>query len=177
MKEKGTFKIPFSGLKLGTHRFEYDVLKPFFDEFKYDDFENIKVKVRVNLVKKENILEFEIKHQGIIELPCDLTNELFEMPIKGNLKFVVKFGDSYNSDHDELVVLPHGAHQIVLDQFIYEMVVLSVPQKRIHPGVKDGTLKSKALDILDKLSPSNDAKDNDNNDIDPRWDRLKDLLN
>ena len=56
------------------------------------------------------------------------------------------------------------------------MIALSVPQKRIHPGVKDGTLKSEALDKLNELQ-SNINKEKKEEEIDPRWDKLKKLLN
>ena len=32
-------------------------------------------------------------------------------------------------------------YEINIQQYIYELIVLSVPIKRIHPGVKDGTLQ------------------------------------
>ena len=59
-------------------------------------------------------------------------------------------------------------------QYIYEMIVLAVPQKRVHPGVLDGTLQSEALDRLEELHPK-DVKE-DSESTDPRWDALKKLL-
>ena len=35
--------------------------------------------------------------------------------------------------------------------------MLSVPFKRVHPGVKDGTLETEAFDALDKLAPKTKA--------------------
>jgi hypothetical protein len=29
------------------------------------------------------------------------------------------------------------------------MIVLSIPYKRVHPGIKDGSLKSEAIEKLD----------------------------
>jgi uncharacterized metal-binding protein YceD (DUF177 family) len=56
--------------------------------------------------------------------------------------------------------------------------VLAVPHKRIHPGIEDGTLKSDVLDKLEELSPKGTNEDNDNEEnIDPRWNKLKNLLN
>ena len=51
---------------------------------------------------------------------------------------------------------------------------MSVPSKRIHPGVKDGTLKSDILEKLKELSPEGLQKNKE--DIDPRWNTLKKLL-
>ena len=53
------------------------------------------------------------------------------------------------------------------------MIVLSVPQKKIHPGIEDGSLESEVLKKLDELSPD---KTKNNNETDPRWDDLKKLL-
>ena len=87
---------------------------------------------------------------------------------------LVKFGESYNDEDDEILILPHGEHQVNIAQYIYEMIVLSVPSKRIHPGVLDGTLNSEVLKKLEELRPKENKKDK--NKIDPRWEVLKKLL-
>ena len=73
-------------------------------------------------------------------------------------------------------MLPHGAYEINIQQYIYELIVLAVPIKRIHPGVEDGTLNSDILDKLKELSPELSNKNKENKDIDPRWNTLKNLL-
>ena len=76
----------------------------------------------------------------------------------------------YNDEDDEILVLPHGEHKLFVDQYIFEMIVLSLPPKRIHPGVEDGSLKSEILDILEDLKPKENS-----NLADPRWEQLKSL--
>ena len=177
MKSTNEYLIPFIGLKLGKHQFEFKISKKFFDEFKFDEFDSCDIDVDVVLEKKTTMLEINFKHKGTVNVPCDLTGELFDLPIKGKIKLVVQFGDEFNNDNDELLILPHGEHQIDLSQYIYEMIVLSVPHKRVHPGVKDGTLQTEALQKLNELQIKEikeEAKKED--DIDPRWDKLKQLL-
>ncbi len=82
MKE---FLIPFVGLKVGEHSFEYQINNTFFQEFDYDQFEGVAVKAEVTLNKKQSMLEFTFKHSGVVSLPCDLTGELFDLPIKGEI--------------------------------------------------------------------------------------------
>jgi uncharacterized metal-binding protein YceD (DUF177 family) len=178
MKSINEFLIPFIGLKLGKHQFEFKINKKFFDEFSFDEFESCDLDVDVVLEKKETMLEINFKHKGSVNVPCDLTGESFDLPIKGKIKLVVQFGDEFNNDNDELLILPHGEHQIDLSQYIYEMIVLSVPQKRIHPGVKDGTLQTEALQKLNELQVK-EIKEEEvkkEEEIDPRWDKLKQLL-
>jgi len=179
MKQLNEFLIPFIGLKLGKHQFEYQISKSFFDAFDYDDFESCDIKVNVVLEKKNTMLELNFKHKGTVHVPCDLTGEMFDLPIKGKIRVVVQFGEAFNNDNDELLILPHGEHQIDLSQYIYEMIVLSIPLKRVHPGIKDGTLKSEALDKLNELKVKEKKvvdKSKKEEDTDPRWDKLKQLL-
>jgi uncharacterized metal-binding protein YceD (DUF177 family) len=181
MKQLNEFLIPFIGLKLGKHQFEYQVSKAFFESFDYDEFESSDIKVSVVLDKKSTMLELNLKHKGTIHVPCDLTNEMFDLPIKGKIRLVVQFGEAYNDDNDELLILPHGEHQIDISQVVYEMIALSIPFKRVHPGIKDGTLNTEGLQKLNELSveelkEEKEEKSKEAEDIDPRWDKLKQLL-
>ena len=177
MKITNEFLIPFIGLKLGKHQFDFQISKAFFDNFDYHEYESCDIKVTVVLDKKSTILELSFKHKGTVYVPCDLTNEMFNLPIKGKINLVVQFGEEFNNDNEELLILPHGEFQIDLSQYIYEMIVLSVPLKRIHPGIKDGTLKTETLDKLTELSVKKAKKEvQQEENIDPRWDKLKQLL-
>ena len=68
------------------------------------------------------------------------------------MKLIERFGDTVNNDNEELLILPHGEFQIDISQYIYEMIVLSVPLRRIHPGIKDGSLNTEALKKLKELT-------------------------
>lgn len=173
MKQK-EFNIPFSGLKQGKHDFNYKIDNTFFESFGYDEFNEVDVDLSVVLNKTSTMLELDFEAIGNVNIDCDITSEPYDQPIDGDLHLVVKFGDEYNDDDDEILILPHGEHQINVAQYIYEMIILSVPQKRVHPGIADGTLKSEALDRLQELQPKD--KRNNNDESDPRWDELKKLL-
>ncbi|THD69241.1 DUF177 domain-containing protein [Robertkochia marina] len=175
MKQLKEFDIPFVGLKLGKHRFDYQIDKTFFEAFNYDEFAEATLKVNLVMDKKSNMLELSFKVDGVVNVPCDLTDEPFDQPVEGNLHLVVKFGEEYNDENEELLIIPHGEHQINVAQYIYEMIVLAVPAKRVHPGVKDGTLSSELLQKLEEFQPKEENKNNDG-DTDPRWDTLKKLL-
>ena len=155
----------------------FQINKLFFDNFDYHEYEDCDIKVTVVLDKKSTILELSFKHKGTVFVPCDLTNEMFNLPIKGKINLVVQFGENFNNDNEELLILPHGEFQIDISQYIYEMIVLSVPLKRIHPGIKDGTLKTETLNKLTELSVKKTKKEvKQEENIDPRWDKLKQLL-
>lgn len=172
MKEMNMFIIPFIGLKEGKHQFEFQIDKEFFEAFQYDEFDNVDVKVDLSLVKKATMLELEFQFNGNVTVACDISNELFDQPINDKFKLLVKFGDVYNDDYIDILVIPHTEFQLNISQYIYESIILAVPSKRIHPSVIDGSLKSEVIDKLKELEVK-EIKEIEN--IDPRWDRLKDL--
>ncbi len=178
MKELKEFTIPFVGLKLGEHRFDYKISKSFFEYFEYEDFNELTINLNVLLIKKNTMLEFTLSFKGIVNVNCDITNEPYNQDISGSFHFVVNFGDEFNDENEELIIIPHGSYEINIQQYIYESIVLAVPTKRIHPGIEDGTLKSEILDKLEELSPNHDAINTSEKDeqTDPRWDELKKLL-
>lgn len=166
--------IPFSGLKQGKHSFNFEIAKKFFDSFEYDDFNDVKIGVEVLLNKTSTMMELDFVASGSVNVDCDITSEPYDQPIASDLHVVIQFGDEYNDEDDEILILPHGEHQINVAQFIYEMLVLAVPQKRVHPGIADGSLKSEVLDKLQQLQPK--VKEDNKKEGDPRWDELKKLL-
>lgn len=180
MRKLAAFTIPFVGLKQGSHGYDYQVDKEFFEQFEYDDFNDSDVKVKLVLEKKPTLMELTFSATGVVNVDCDLTNEPYDQQIEGDLRLVVKFGDERNEDNEELLILPHGEYEINVAQYIYEMIVLAIPLKRVHPGVLDGTLESDVLDKLEELSPKEGrdfSEKEAEEEIDPRWNKLKNLLN
>ena len=172
MKSISTHKIEFAGLKVGKHQFNFELNKEFFENFSFFDFNNIDLCVDVDLTKKSTLLELNFHVKGSVNVNCDMTNEPFDMPFKKEDFLVVKFGQEYNDEDNEILVLPYGEHKVILDQYLYELVILSLPRKRVHPGVEDGTLESEIIKILDELKPSGLALESD-----PRWGKLKKIKN
>jgi len=155
------FFIPFSGLKLGRHEFEYKIENKFFESFGYQEFNATSIELKAELNKMNTMMELDLKASGTVNIDCDLTSEPYDQAISSDLQLVVKFGEEYNDEDDEILIIPYGEHQLYIAQYVYEMLVLAVPHKRVHPGVLDGTLQSEK---------------EEKEDTDPRWDGLKKLL-
>lgn len=171
MKQDKVYKIPFKGLKLGKHQFDYVIVKEFFESYPNNEFIDTEIAVTVDFNKKDTILELYFKMQGTVRINCDVSGEEFDQLLEGSYELIVNFGNEYNDENDQILIIPHNEYELDISQYIYEMVILNVPTKRIHPGVIDGTLKSKALDKLEELQNRN-KKEN----IDPRWEKLKGLI-
>ena len=176
MKPLKEFTIPFVGLKIGKHHFEYKVEQAFFEHFEYEDFNNVNIIANVELEKKTTLLELHFKISGWVNVNCDLTNEPYNQTIENEFDLVVKFGDEYNDEDVDILIVPHGTYEVNIQQYVYELIILAVPIKRIHPGVEDGTLNSDILKKLEELSPRLKETKDKEEEIDPRWNTLKKLL-
>ena len=119
------------------------------------------------------MFELIFKANGYVQVPCDITNELYQQEIDSEMPIVVKFGEEYNDENEEILIIPHEEYQLNVAQLIYEMIVLAVPTKRVHPKVLDGTMQSETLDKLKELEVKEEKKEEN---IDPRWDKLKSLI-
>lgn len=174
MKEIEEFRISFSGLKDGRHSFHYFIDQKFFETFQYNEFNGVAIEITVFLQKNATSLSLRFEAEGVVNVYCDISNEPYDQPIKTTLDLLVKFGQTYNDEDDAILIIPHGTHHIDIAQYIYEMIVLAVPAKKIHPGIKDGSLSSDVVKLLKKLHPSKNKTALPKTD--PRWDSLKKLV-
>lgn len=60
MKVTNEFLIPFIGLKLGKHPFEFQINQAFFEKFEYHEYENCAIQVNVILEKKAPCWSFPL---------------------------------------------------------------------------------------------------------------------
>ena len=167
------FKIPFIGLKEGKHQFEYTIDNTFFETNPYDEILGARIDVNLDFVKKSTFLELEFDASGFLNVACDLTNERYDEAIQTSMHLIVKFGDFYEDENEEVLIIPHSETELDVSQIIYEMLVLAVPIKKEHPGIADGTLQTDILEKLEELRPKEHSK---SQETDPRWSKLKDLL-
>ena len=170
MKDLKEFNIPFVGLKEGKHLFQYKVDNTFFELYNYNEFEKSSIIVALEFVKKSTLFELNFTASGTVNVPCDVTNEYFDLEITATLPLVVKFGQEYNDENEEILILPHEVYQFSVAQFIYEMIVLGIPNKRVHPKVLDGTMETEVLEQLEIKEEKTVET------TDPRWDKLKNLI-
>ena len=172
MKSLSPYLIKFSGLKEGIHLFNYELGNKFFKNFDYYDFLDAKLFAKLELEKQSTLLNLKFSFNGEIEVQCDVSMESFNLDLETEHAVVVKFKDDIISTDDKVIFMPAGSHSIDVSHLIYESIILAVPQKKVHPGVENGSLKSEIVEKLEALKPKKNFKEK----TDPRWDKLKDLL-
>ena len=186
MDKLRNYNIIFSGLPLGKTDFDFEITQSFFDLFQFEqDFSDPKITALVVLDKKSSMLELHFQLNGTVNVVCDLTNEPFDQLIKNETHLIVKFGEEFDDSDDEIWIVSREDYQINIAQMLYELILLSIPNKRIHPDVENGESNSEILSILDQYIieevvdqeefDDDDDDDDDDDEIDPRWSKLKDI--
>ncbi len=200
MKSKREYIIPFIGLKLGFHEFEFQIQDAFFEDRQYSSIHSGTANVRLVLEKKETMMigEFEIK--GSVSTDCDRCNDPIEVPIKGSFKLIFTFGNEPSEDESIIVMHPDD-YELELKDHLYELLIVSLPTRLIHPK---GECNEEMIELLSKYTvqqePTGSEDDDDEDDwdfeddddyeddedwedededddspIDPRWNKLKDI--
>ena len=100
---KHEYIIPFVGLKIGFHIFEFEISDTFFDDIEYSIIQSGKVHVRLELEKKETMLIGVFHVEGLVTTSCDRCTDPIEEEVEGEYQIVYKFGGDLTDD-EALVV-------------------------------------------------------------------------
>ena len=162
--------IPFAGLKTGEHVFNYLIDNSFFKERNYSEIQQAKINTQVTLTKGTNLLIFDVKMEGAINVMCDRCGDYFDLPVWGENKLIVSLTNDRFEGETDIVSIPIDSSEIDISQYLYEYVYMLLPQRRIHLDKEDGTssCNPEALKILNKLSEEEQEKK-----INPIWEELK----
>jgi len=168
---KSPFVIPFVGLKLGLHEFEFDINKSFFESLPYSLIEDGRLSAFLELEKKETMLIANLEIVGYIFTTCDRCTEPLSQEIEGEFTLYYTFGKEESED-ENLIILAPESYQIDISQPLYELISLSMPAKLVH---EEGECNEEMVALLAKYQQPLTNSKPDQDDIDPRWSALKNL--
>lgn len=165
MKSNKEFIIPFIGLKVGFHDFNFEIHDAFFEEVEYSIIHKGNVTVSLTLEKKETMLIGEFQIGGTVSASCDRCNDPLDVPVKGTFRLVYKF-DNETSDDESLIVLHPDAYELDVRDNIYELITVSLPARLTHPM---GECNEEMIELLKKYSGQPESVEDDFDDDDD-WD-------
>jgi uncharacterized protein len=169
----GLNNIPLNGLKEGSHSFDFEIGKEFFEKIEESEVKEGSLIAHILVEKRTSHSDVLIKISGTVRISCDRCLEMFSQPVKCENKLLVKFGKRLEDSDPDIISVPTDEHELDLQQHIYEFIHLALPIKRVHPNDKKGrsTCDPVMLKKLDELIIDEET------DSDPRWDELKKLMN
>ncbi len=142
VKQISTYEIKHCELDNGVHQFDFQVDGSLFVAYGNQEINNANLRVSVELVKKTQELSLLLQGKGEIELQCDRCLDFFSHNIDANHEVSIHFAEETNFDTDEdYVYLSRSEETLNLSYFIYEMLMLSLPIRRVHPENENGETK------------------------------------
>lgn len=161
--------LQFSGLDLGSHNYHYKINGDFFAAFDNTEIETASINVDVTLEKFERMLILEFAIEGSINVMCDRCLDNFDYHLDGSERLIVKFGEAWEEENDEVLVLSENDYQIDISSNLYDYIILMLPIRLVHPEDENGksNCNPEIIKKLEKLSEP---------EPDSRWGSLKDLI-
>ena len=184
------FKLPLKSLGVGTHEFEYHLDKQFFVNMESSDIHDADLNVALTVQYNGDIYNLDFHITGEVVLICDRCLDDLRFPIDATYHIVVKYGEDYNDDNDEVLEIPETDNTLNVAYMIKDTVELAIPMKHVHPlgkcnrqmsamlkkhratsGDDDAELENELIDEIDNIDAQSSAAGNS----DPRWDALRKL--
>lgn len=173
----------------GTQQFEYTLDTEFFKNMESEDILKGNVTIHLTVNCKSDYYELDFTMKGIIFIPCDRCLDEMEHKVDTTYHLCVKYGDCYNDENDELLIIPETDAYLNVAYMVYDTVALTIPLKHVHPAGKCNKGMAKHLkmhaatqvgDELEDIDFDDDAADfsddrDNNTPVDPRWDALRKL--
>ncbi len=127
---KSKILIPFGGLAIGEHEFEFEINNTFFELFNENEALQGNVTLKVVLLKQNSLLQLFISFNGNIKTECDRCLVNSDFPISGKERLVIKHGDTSETNED-ILVLRMGLEEADITQYVYEYIATAIPLKKI----------------------------------------------
>jgi uncharacterized metal-binding protein YceD (DUF177 family) len=171
-----------------TYEFVLDNL--YFTHIDGPEVQRGKVNVTLNVKRTAGAFELNFQTEGIVYVPCDRCLDDMELSVTSTDKLRVKFGREYAEEKDNLIVIPEAEGAINVAWFMYEFIALSIPMKHVHaPGKCNKAMTGKLSKHL-KTNANEDEGDDGfdmgggmemdadegTEQMDPRWNELKKIL-
>ena len=130
------YDIAFVGLKPGVHEFNYKVDDKFFANYKETDFNNCYASVKLTLEKNNSFMLLKFEIGGSVNVICDRCGNTLPMDLWDEFKLVIKQVENpeemnKNEEDADVYYISRTESHIHLADWIYEFVLLSIPNQRM----------------------------------------------
>ena len=188
MTKFSLYNIPLKNLSAGTHNYEYQLDRKYFEAIDGDEVKKGNVKVELSVKRVSSTFDFKFHVHGIVQIPCDRCLDEMDQEIESDNHFIVKFGKEYSEESDEIIIIPEEEGEINIAWFLYEFIVLNIPIKHVHaPGECNKTMMTKLKKHITRQKTDDDDDEtqdldfddeveNDETPTDPRWDGLQNIF-
>lgn len=173
-KIRDNFKLRISGISSGTHKFSIDCDKAFFELAEISTLEDGSLKLDIEMIKNENMIDLFFHFSGEVTTLCDRCLDPYTFPVDMEEHLIVKlvpFIEENQCEDEEMWIVHENEYELDVFHFVYETILLSMPMRITHPEQPDGSssCNPEIMERLEKLSHKEEQMS------DPRWDSLRNI--
>lgn len=169
------YTINVARLKQGKHEESFQIGRPFFEHFDHSLIQKADIQLDLALNKTASHLDVVFRFSGWAELPCDRCNQPYRQPIERTERIIYSFNADQSFDFEEVIIINREESELSIAQEIYDFILVSIPMRRVPAPelhlCDPEVLKMLGLDEAGEPLPEEEQ----NEEIDPRWEALKKL--
>lgn len=171
------YTVPYKGLKIGSHHFDFDVDDALVQAFEGSEIKHCRAVVGVELLKAASMLTLDVSIRGEVTVECDRCLDDCVLPVVFDDRLLVKFSEQEIESDGSVMWIDRSDAEVQLGQYIYESIVLSLPYSRVHPEgecnpdmlARFRTVSSGELDEMEQRAGRDEMLDEANR---KQWDKL-----
>ena len=168
------YSIQVSKLKNGLSTEHFEIHDEFFGHFEYSPIEHGKLGVDATIMKYETHLDISFDIKGEITLECDRCMDPYPHQLATKDRVIYAYDERLEYQTDDVVQIAPNQHLIPIHQELYDFILLQVPIRK----VPDMSLHKCNPEVLKYISGESDldqedSEEEENSQIDPRWESLK----
>ena len=166
------FNIDLKALTEDVMPLEWELDDQYFSALDGAEVQGGALHVSGSIRKAVGFFRLQLHISGTVQVPCDRCLDMMDQPIETDLQLVVKLGPEY-SEQDEVIVVDERDATLDTSWLIYESIALAVPIQHVH---QPGDCNDAMMRMLTEHSAARSSDADANEETDPRWNALKDLL-
>ena len=171
------FKIDLKALTEEVPSLAFQLDDSYFGALSDAEIKGGSLHVSGSIRKAVGFFELLFDISGTVRIPCDRCLDDMDQPVETQLRLVAKLVASElvagSPDEDDIVMVDERDGVLDLSWFIYESIALAVPIQHVH---QPGDCNDAMMRVLSEHSAARSSDADAKQEIDPRWEKLKGLL-
>jgi uncharacterized protein len=171
------YDVAFVKYRNGSYRLAYKIGDAFLENFEYSSLKQGAFRAEVEFIRQETQMEFNFTVSGRALVECDRCLDMFYFPIENTFRLIVRITPDVQEEEEHILYISPSEHKINLAQYLYEMIHLALPMKKIcEDGGKECSRGFVEQYMAGAAGKSELKKTKENEELNPEWEKLKDLF-
>ena len=169
------YSIEVQKLELGESKEDFNIGRSFFEAFEHSLVADGDLTVQADIIKYNTHLDVTFSFKGEIMLACDRCSEPYPYPLEFSNRVIFSYDESMEFNTDDVVLLDRNQNEVQIAEDLYDFINLQVPLRKVpEPEVHVCAPEVlKILGLVESEEAENEA--NEEEEIDPRWQKLREL--